>query len=239
MNKDVLLIVLSKINNQDLLNICQVNKYFSNLCNNENLWRNKLWKEYRKIYPEENQTWKNMYLKLVYYMNKNKYEKTSDSFLDSIEDGHLEVVKYLSTLIDINPVLNFEIVTCSSYHGNLNIVIFLSTLPEVDFSIQDYAIQTTSQKGYLEVVKFLSTLPNVDPSAGNNYAIQRASYYGHIEVVKYLSALPVVNKSIDYEIVLNSTQKYYLTHACSDNIKNLKMIELLSNLYEKQKYEDQ
>jgi len=34
------------------------NKIVNQLCNNENLWRERLFKYYWEFYPEEGQTWK-------------------------------------------------------------------------------------------------------------------------------------------------------------------------------------
>lgn len=125
--KDIDLIILSKVYNTDLLNICQVNKYFSKLCNNEHLWRNKLWTEYAKIYPEKGQTWKNMYLKLNIYMDKYKYRIDEDSIVSASILGHLEIVKLLSTLphVKTNLALAFAITK-----GHLDVANFLSNFTE-------------------------------------------------------------------------------------------------------------
>lgn len=36
------------------------NKYFNQICKNETLWKERLFKYYGKFYPEEGQTWKNL-----------------------------------------------------------------------------------------------------------------------------------------------------------------------------------
>ena len=44
--KDSDLIILSKLDDRDLLNICLANKYANRLCNNEDFWRARLIKNY-------------------------------------------------------------------------------------------------------------------------------------------------------------------------------------------------
>lgn len=41
--KDIDLIILNKLSQEDLFNICQVNKSFSKLCNYEYFWKNKVY----------------------------------------------------------------------------------------------------------------------------------------------------------------------------------------------------
>ena len=86
-----------------------------------------------------------------------------------------------------------EAISHASHQGHLEVVKFLSTLPGVDVSdCENWGICYASAVGHLEVVKYLSTLPGVDPSAQDNAAIRRASENGHLEVVEYLSTLPGV-----------------------------------------------
>ena len=131
--KDVDFIIMMELNDKDLYNLCQINKYGKKLCSNEDFWRNRLWKYYGKIYPEEGQKWKEFYLKLVYYMDKYKYEKDNNSFIKASRYGHLEVVKYLMSL---DRVYNID--------------------PSAENNI---AIRQASRNGHSEVVKYLMSLP--------------------------------------------------------------------------------
>ena len=108
--------VLLNLSDKDFFNICAnfkldkdkegkeiiplqyKSKYINELCNDENLWRNRLWKYYGNFYPEDRQTWKNLYLRLVYYLDKYNYKKDISSFQNASYNGHLEVVKYLMSL---------------------------------------------------------------------------------------------------------------------------------------------
>ena len=44
--KDVDLLILKELDDEDLFSLCQVDKYINSLCNNENFWLNKLLKKY-------------------------------------------------------------------------------------------------------------------------------------------------------------------------------------------------
>ncbi len=81
--KDVDLLIMMELCDEDLYNFCQINKYGIKLSNNEDFWRNRLWKYYGKIYLEERQKLKEFYLKLVYYMDKYKYKKDDNSFREA------------------------------------------------------------------------------------------------------------------------------------------------------------
>ena len=118
--------ICSKFNTEDSLEL--KNKYFNRFCKNETLWKERLFKYYGIFYPEEGQTWKNLYLKLVYYMDKYKYNKNSrNSFTKASIKGHLEAVKLMQT-------------TRHHYGRDL-----------------EYAIEKAVENGHSEVVRFLSS----------------------------------------------------------------------------------
>ncbi len=200
-NKDVDLMILMKLEEKDLINFCQINKYAKKLCLNEDFWRNRLWKYYGKICIEEEQIYKEFYLKLVYYMDKYRYKKDNISFRNASQNGRLEVLKYLISLdreynIDPSSWDNYAI-RWASGEGHLEVVKYLMSIDRVynidPSSWDNYAIRLASLKGNLELVKYLMSLDreyNIDPSTQNNFAIKYASYNSHLEVVKYLSSLP-------------------------------------------------
>jgi sulfur relay (sulfurtransferase) DsrC/TusE family protein len=177
------------------------NKYVNKLCKSESLWQNRLFKYYGEIYPEVDQTWKNLYLSLVVHLDKYKYRKDQSSFVTASENGHLSVVKYLMSLpkeYGIDPAAeNNYAIRYASENGHLSVVKYLIGLPKeykIDPAARDnYAIRYASANGHLDVVKYLISLPKeykIDPAAKNNIAIRLASQNGHLEVVKYLIGLP-------------------------------------------------
>jgi ankyrin repeat protein len=200
-NKDMDLIVLSKLFEKEFFIFCSFknqNKYINKLYNNETLWRERLFRYYAEIYPEENQTWKNLYLSLIYHLDKFEYKKNKKILMKATMNDHLDVVKYLMSLskeyeIRTNAVEKSFEYACKT--GFLNIVKYLMSLHGIIKANLDYnyAIRLASEYGHLDVVKYLMSLPKeykIDPSAKNNYAIRLASEYGHLDVVKYLIGLP-------------------------------------------------
>ena len=113
--KETDFVTLLKLDDKDFFNICAklnsskklkkedyplefTNRKINELCNNETLWKTRLFERYGKFYPQDGQTWKNLYLKLVYYLDKYDYKKDNESFTDASREGRLEVVKYLMSL---------------------------------------------------------------------------------------------------------------------------------------------
>ena len=150
-NKDTDFITLLKLDDKDFFNICAklnltknlekedyplefTNKKIYQLCNNENLWRTRLFERYGKFYPQDGQIWKNLYLKLDYYLDKYKYKKDNKSFEDASQNGQLEVVKYLISLpkeYKIDPSANNnEAIRWASINGHLEVVKYLMSLPK-------------------------------------------------------------------------------------------------------------
>ena len=65
--KDVDLLILSKLDDRDLLNFCMTSKYGKYLCKNEDFWRNRFMKKYsdKVKYRDISKTWKHFYLGLI------------------------------------------------------------------------------------------------------------------------------------------------------------------------------
>jgi hypothetical protein len=237
-HKDTDLKVLLELGDREFLIFCgkkeslqSKNKYINKLCNSENLWKNRLFKYYAEIYPELGQTWKNLYLSLVYHLNRYKYKKNMDSFIDAIGNGYLDVIKYLTSfpeLISPSGHDNHAIKTSSS-NGRLDIVKYLMTLPNVDPAAADnYAVTSASYYGNLDVVKYLMGLPKeygIDPAANNNIAIRWASECGYLDVVKYLMSLPK-----EYGINPTADNNYAIKKAIKN--KHLEVVKYLLSLSE-------
>lgn len=72
-NKNLDLIILGNLDDKDLFNVCIVNKYANNLCQNELFWKNRFIQKFgRKAsqYKPVNRIWKNHYLKVVSDLSK-------------------------------------------------------------------------------------------------------------------------------------------------------------------------
>ncbi len=69
-NKDADLLIMSKLDDEDLFNLCLTDKYASKLCKSEDFWKNRFIHRFGVKYgPTDGKTWKNQYLKLVRYLD--------------------------------------------------------------------------------------------------------------------------------------------------------------------------
>jgi ankyrin repeat protein len=149
--------------------------------------------------------------------------KNSKDIVLASENGHLDMVKYLSTLDSVDPEDNQnEAIIIASRNGHLNVVKFLASLKSVNPGDGDNeAIITASDHGHLNVVKFLASLDSVDPGARDNLPIMIASDSGHLDIVEFLASLDSVDPGAhnNEAIVVASYHGY------------LEIIKFLSSLY--------
>ena len=65
--EDVDLLILAKLNDKDLLSFCSVDKYANDLCKNEIFWKRRVFEKLGDIKKDEKRTWRDLYLKIIYY----------------------------------------------------------------------------------------------------------------------------------------------------------------------------
>lgn len=69
--KDVDLKILSDLDDRDLLNFCKnKNKYVYKICSNEIFWKDRFYTKYGIFEKSSERTWKNFYLKIIYYNDR-------------------------------------------------------------------------------------------------------------------------------------------------------------------------
>jgi len=173
-NKDVDREILSKLDDRNLLQACQVNKYVWNQVCNEDFFRNRLLKMFPEIKREDIKNWKEFYLQAIYYISKMKedygYVYTFGDFKEQYK-----LLKQLIT--DKNKLLYY-----SSRKGELALVIW-SLKNGADHAKIDEALVIASAQGHLEVVKYLVSQ---GANAHNAAALGWARFNENPEVVKYL-----------------------------------------------------
>ena len=135
-------------------------------------------------------------------------------FIDSCQNGHLEIVKYLLTSPDLKE------------HADIH-------------ADNDVGFRWACENGYLEVVKYLLTSPDLKEHANiharDDLGFICACEQGHLEVVKYLIIDMNIEKTIHIEKYLNENKdnKYVqqaielfntrdLHHQLNENIKDNK-----------------
>jgi len=68
--KDIDLKIMADMDDRTLLEFCQTHRYSRELCNNELFWKKRLTKKYGIFNKNEDRTWKQFYMKIIYYLDK-------------------------------------------------------------------------------------------------------------------------------------------------------------------------
>ena len=150
--------ILNKLDDRDLINMCQVNKKANKICNDQTFWMNRVFLKYPDV-PED-------------VLRKNKKDRTwSEYYIKDLRKiNRRNAQKYLRDGSDIE---RLDHVIISIKNGG--------DIHERD----DFALRLASQNDHIEVVKYLVGL-GANIHAGDGEALRNASYYGQTEVVKYL-----------------------------------------------------
>ena len=70
-HKDTDLIIMGKMDDTTLFSFCKVkNSYVQKLCNDENFWRERVRTKYGNVKKNEDRTWKNLYLNILYHTER-------------------------------------------------------------------------------------------------------------------------------------------------------------------------
>lgn len=90
------LLILNELSDNDLINVCKVNKYINSVCNNESFWLNRIIDRYSGVlgtasmiknkYMPPNTTWKQYYLWLTALLEGNERTLLSMMIIHDRED---------------------------------------------------------------------------------------------------------------------------------------------------------
>ena len=94
--KDTDLIILSKLDDRDLLNTCLVNKAANRLCEDENFWRNRFitrygQKDFEFMRDKLQMTWRKFMLLLIRYLDLDNLNR---SMRFAAQEGHRDLVDF-------------------------------------------------------------------------------------------------------------------------------------------------
>ena len=174
--KDVDREILKHVDDRDLLNICKIdNKTWNSVCD-DNFLRRRLTHKYPEIekYKRENESWKQFFLRAIYYIAKMKEHYEYDYISGDLKKQHKLLTKYKD---------NYEsLLIASSRKGELPLVKYAIEKGE---DVQDIALLHAAWKGHLNVAKFL-VQRGADIHVNDEEPLRLAAEHGHINVVKYL-----------------------------------------------------
>lgn len=181
--RDVDLKILSELDDRDLFNYCKTHKYGRELCNNEDFWRNRVESKFPgagKI-KSTDRTWKNYYLKIVYYFNKYKY--VDEAMFEAVRKNEPDLVRF------------FVMEGASDWSHGMRLAAYMGNRELVDFFIEkakegdewneydwNLGLFASSQGGHVDLMKFF-----IEKGAdGLNSAMYAAAAGGRKDAIEYL-----------------------------------------------------
>ena len=197
-NKDVDRKILNNLDDEDLVNMCQVNKKVQLISNDQVFWMNRVFLRFGYVGGDILRKYKDKYWSgswsEYYIKDLRKINKGHTILLSGSRNGRLDHV-IISLNIGANiHTLNDHALRYSSHYGYLDIVKYLVELKPDGANIHahnDEALRNSSNRGHMEVVKYLVELKpdGANIHADDDAALRWASLNGQIEVVKYLVEL--------------------------------------------------
>ena len=160
--KDQDLIILDKLDDKSLFQLCKTNKYVQRFCKDEDFWKERLFKNYGYAEKNKNRTWKDFYLNIVYYDNKLKDDdSTGFEFGDFFPGTSLG-------LLSKKGIKNIDLINFFINKG-------------VDKDDLNWAMEEAAKAGDKKLIEFL-----IDKGADDwNRGMLRAIESGKLSLVKY------------------------------------------------------
>ena len=203
--KDIDREILKHVDDKELLKFCMVNRKTWNEVCDDNFLKRRLTSRYPDIekYKRKNETWKEFYLNVVYYITKlqdrfnfrytegdfrNQYKILRDSHYQDIlftasRSGDKSLVKYALDnrySENINDALRI-----ASKEGHLDVVKYLVERGADIHSQGETPLAAAVVNGQAEVVKYLVS-KGADAHVYGNYLIKLARERGQKDIMNYL-----------------------------------------------------
>lgn len=231
-SRDTELIVLSKLNDRDLLNVCLTNREINKACKNENFWRERFinrfdstslkhmkMQDYPSKYKKDTETWRDFYLKFLKYTED--YRMPSNLLQKACFLGDLSLVVYalnsVKSIIDTSDSMPLKLAAQGNYYDIIKYLINRGAFIPV------YVTIWLSHSGNYDIVKFLIE-KGADITIQNNLPIRMAGNAGRFNNVLLLSENGADIHSNDDEILLHASRrgniemiKYLLKHGANIN----------------------
>jgi hypothetical protein len=181
--KDTDLLILSKLNDKDLLSICLANKEANRLCKNEDFWRNRFIsrfgeKDFHFSKKIKTRSWRNYYLLLIKYLNldlgNNNFSRRG--MIQAVIDGNKDLVEFFihKGIKDLDYGMFI-----AAENNNKDLVDFFI---EKGAKNWDFGLQGAAQGGNKELVDFF-----IEKGARDYLnALKHAEEGGHKKLEKYI-----------------------------------------------------
>lgn len=189
--KDLDYIILNKLDDKDLVNVCQTNKKADEICNDQAFWLNRI----RTKFPEltmnilnkykRGRTWSDYYIKDLITI---KPRSARDAIVNGAYAERLDwIIVALKKGADINTYLGISPIVIAVATGNLDIIKYLVEHGADIHIAHDFPLREASERGYLDIVKYLVEKgANINDVDIYTKPLSLASENGHLDVIKYL-----------------------------------------------------
>ena len=187
LTKDTYEYLLNFTDDSTLLNMLSVNKKFAQKLEDENFFEQLLQKRYPYLleFKKQNESFKNFYLRKIYYISKIK-EKYDIPYYQlkgyDPENKFKSIKKY--DIVEPKKFLKETIFVIASKNGNLDFVKNITKDGKISQFYLEAGLLESADFGHLEIVKFLIT-QGIGANVINN-ALLHAAYHGKLNIVKYL-----------------------------------------------------
>lgn len=233
--KDLNREILNKIDDTELLKVCQINKrFYYDVCD-DNYLRRRLSKYPNIDKYKGRENWKQFFLKVNFYISKlknfyfiyssgdfikqynliNKTDNMNDLLVTAAEAGELNVVIYASKWAG----MHHWAAKMASKHGHLEIVKYLVEKGVDIHDDTEALLFYAADNGHLEIVKYLVE-KGADIHVYEDEAFRWASRNGYYDIVKYL---------VEYGVDIHVQNDFALKGAKQNN--HTKIVEYLESLF--------
>lgn len=189
--KDLDHIILNKLDDKDLVNVCQTNKKADEICNDQVFWLNRIKTKFPELTMDilnkykRGRTWSDYYIKDLIKIARipannvivnGAYAERLDWIIEGLKNG-----------ADINTYLGNYPLIIAVDAGNLDIVKYLVEHGADIHIVHDFPLRSASEHGYLDIVKYLVEKgANINDVDLFTKPLSLAGENGHLDVIKYL-----------------------------------------------------
>jgi hypothetical protein len=185
-NRDTDLIILSKLNDKDLLSTCLVNKSVNRLCQDENFWRNRFISKYGQkdfeMMKDKVVSWRKFMLLLIKYMSVSK-NNFNVALVYAALEGYKEIVEFFI----LKEADNFEeAMEYAARGGHKDLVDFFISKGAKGW---DWGMEGAARGGHRDLIDFFISKGAKDWNRG----MAGAAIGGHRDLVDFF-----ISKGADY-----------------------------------------
>ena len=185
--KDLDVIILNKLEDKDLVNICQINKKADEICKDQGFWLNRILTKFPNLTLDilnkykGNRSWSDYYIYDLRSVGSRFGKNMNQEVLEAARNGRLDHVIILSN----QGARDNNTITIAAANGHLNVLKYVVEKGAYIHFNEEAGLRYASKNGYLDVVKYLVE-KGADIHAMWDFSLRHASDNGHLEVVRYL-----------------------------------------------------